>query len=398
MLIERKWGVLALLFASITVNLVDRQTLSVLAPVIRDELHLSNTQYSVILFCFLLGMAVFQIPAGMLLDRRGARAGLPLLMLWWSVANALHAGARSVAQFSLLRFLLGAGECGNYSGGIKVISQWFPPKQRALAGGLFNSGTVLGSFLAPPIIIWIARISSWRTAFLLPSTLGLLWIIPWLVFYRDREPAKIAAAPPPLAPLLAMRQVWGVALMRMLSGPVVHFYWYWLPLYLTTARHFSMTGVARLSGIPFLFGGLGNIAGGWLSGWMMARGWTANRARKSTFALSALMTLTSAVVPLAPGELLPIAIISTATFGIAMSVATHIGTLTDIFPENILARVAGFTGVGEGIMNMTLMLATGVVVDRFSYLPVFIAAGLLPLIGVICLFVLVPKIELLRAG
>lgn len=394
MLIDRKWGVLALLFASITVNLVDRQTLSVLAPVLRDELHLSNTQYSEILFCFLLGMTLFQVPAGMLLDRRGARWGLPALMLWWSASNALHAGARSVAQFSILRFLLGAGECGNYSGGIKVISQWFPANQRALAGGIFNSGTVIGALLAPPIIVAIAGHWGWRAGFLLPSALGMLWIVPWLAFYRDRKPSGAGTtAAVPLGPLLRLRQVWGVTLMRMIGGPVVHFYWYWLPEYLKRERHFSMEGIGRLAGIPFLFAGLGNIAGGWLSGWLIGRGWTADRARKTTFLASAALTFTSILVPLVPGEFLPIAVISTASFGVAMFVATHIGTLTDLFSPGVLARVAGITGVGEGVTNMILTLATGIVVDHFSYLPVFIAAGLLPSIAVLCLFLLVRKIE-----
>ena len=393
MLIERKWTVLALLFGSITVNLVDRQTLSILAPVIRDELHLSNTQYSVIIFYFLLGMAVFQIPTGMLLDRKGARFGLPLLMLWWSAANAMHAFARTVAQFSLFRFLLGAGECGNYSGGIKVISQWFGPKQRALAGGIFNSGTVIGAFLAPRLIVWIATTYGWRMAFVLPSALGLIWIAPWLLFYRDLAPAKKVEAMPALRPLLGMRQVWGMTLMRMLGGPVVHFYWYWLPEYLTRERHFSMEGIKQLAGIPFLFAGLGNIAGGWLSGRLIAHGSTADRARKITFIVSAVMCFMSVLVPQVPGEFLPIAIISIATFGVSTYNATHIGTLTDLFSPGVLARVAGITGVGEGVMNMILTLATGIVVDRFSYLPVFIAAGVLPALGVLCLFALVRRIE-----
>jgi MFS transporter, ACS family, hexuronate transporter len=393
MLVDRKWTVLALLFGSITVNLIDRQTLSILAPVIRDELHLSNTQYSVIIFYFLLGMAVFQVPVGMLLDRYGTRRGLPLLMLWWSAANALHAGARTVSQFSLYRFLLGAGECGNYSGGIKVISQWFEPKQRALAGGIFNSGTVIGAFLAPAVIVWISATFGWRWAFVLPSALGLIWIVPWLLLYRDRVPTKKAEAAPPLAPLFLMKQVWGMTLMRMLGGPVVHFYWYWLPEYLKRERHFSMEGIGRMAGIPFLFAGLGNIAGGWLSGRLIARGYSADRARKTTFVISALMCFMSIFVPLAPGELLPIAIISIATFGVSTYNATHIGTLTDLFSPGVLARVAGITGVGEGIMNMILTLATGIVVDKFSYLPVFVAAGLLPALGVLCLFALVRRIE-----
>jgi ACS family hexuronate transporter-like MFS transporter len=155
-----------------------------------------------------------------------------------------------------------------------------------------------------------------------------------------------------------------------------------------------MEGIGRLAGIPFIFAGLGNIAGGWLSGYLISRGYTPDRARKTAFVASAVLCFMSILVPLVPGEALPIAVISVASFGISTFVATHIGTLTDLFSPNVLARVAGVTGVGEGIMNMTFMLATGIVVDRFRYLPVFVAAGVLPALGVASIFLLVRRIRL----
>lgn len=386
-----RWGVLALLFSSIAINLLDRQVLSVLAPVIRDELQLSNQQYSYIVVSFMLGMTLFQVPAGALLDRWGARRGLPILMLWWSAANALHATARGVWHFCAVRFLLGAGECGNYSGGIKVIAQWFPPRERALAGGVFNSGTVIGAFVAPAIIVAIAAQFGWRWAFVLPSALGLLWIAPWLMLYRDRVPQAAAAAP--VQGILRRRQVWGAMLMRMSGGPVVHFYWYWLPEYLKRERGFSMEMIGAYAGIPFLFAGLGNVGGGWFSGRLMRGGWSADRARKTSFVLSAALCASSLAVPLVPGELGALAVICAATFGISAYTATHIGALTDLFPQRALARITGLTGAGEGATNIVLTLATGVVVDRFSYLPVFAAAGLMPLLGVAALFGLIRKVE-----
>lgn len=389
----RRWSVLVLLFLSIAFNLLDRQVLSVLAPVIRDELGLSNTEYSFIILSFLLGMTVMQIPAGRLLDRRGPRFGLPFLMACWSAANALHATARTVWQFCGFRFLMGAGECGNYSGGIKVISQWFPPHERALAGGIFNSGTVTGAFFAPYLIVAIAQSFGWRAAFILPSALGLLWIAPWMLFYRDRGKAPVPELTARVWPLFRLRQFWGALLMRALGGPVVHFYWYWLPEYLKREIHFSMDMIGLLAGIPFLFAGLGNITGGWFSSLLMGRGATADRARKTSFLLSGALCLMSLLVPVAPGEFAPIGLICVASFGISAYSATHIGMLTDLFPQTVLARVTGATGIGEGLMNMILMLATGVVVDRFSYLPVFIAAGLMPAMGVAALFLLIQRIE-----
>ena len=390
-----RWWILILLLLSLTVNLVDRQVLSVLAPVIRDELRLTNTQYSYIVFSFLLGMTLFQVPAGILLDRRGVRLGLPVLMLVWSAANAIHPLARNVTQFCLFRFFLGAGECGNYSAGIKVISRLFPPSGRALAGGIFNSGTLLGAFVAPPLVVAISLRFGWHAGFLLPSLLGLVWIAPWLLFYRLGEagPAQ-HAAPLHLLPLLRRRQVWGAILIRVLGGPVIHFYWYWLPEYLKRERHFSLEMIGLLAGVPFFFAGFGNIVGGWFTGHLMRRGWTADRSRKLSLLLGCILCLTSMLVPLVPGEWIPIALISLATFGISSYSAVYIGTLTDLFSERVLASLSGVTGAGEGIVNMILMLSTGIVVDRFSYLPVFIAAGLMPMLGFLVLLTVIRRIEL----
>ena len=391
-----RWTILALLFGSITINLLDRQVLSVMAPLIRDEMKLSATQYSYIVFYFTLGLALAQVPAGMWLDRRGVRAGLPVLMAVWSVANALHATARGVWQFCACRFMLGAGECGNYSAGVKVIAQRFPPEERALAGGLFNSGSVVGAVMAPPLLVWIANSYGWRMAFVLPSALGLLWIIPWLAVYRETATGtgtSILGQSAGFWPLLRRRQVWGMMLMRALAGPVVHFYWYWLPEYLKRERHYSMEAIGAQAGIPFLFAGLGNVAGGLMAAALMKRGWTADATRKTAFVSGALLCGVSALVPAVAGEGAAVALICVATFGLATMVANHIGLLGDMFAPRILAGVTGLTGMCEGLFNMTLTLATGRVVDSLGYGPVFAAAGLLPALAVLSLFILVRRVE-----
>ena len=392
-----RWTVLALLFVSIAVNLLDRQVLSVMAVPIRDEFGLSNTQYSYIVFSFLLGATLAQVPAGLWLDQKGARYGLPAIMLLWSIANALHAVARGVWHFAAFRFLLGVGECGNYSAGVKVISQRFPPQERALAGGLFNSGTVVGALVAPALLVFLASKFGWRMTFVLPSVLGLIWIVPWLLLYRDPPTRSFSQARGDFWPLLGFRQVWGVVLMRALAGPVVHFYWYWLPEYLKRERNFSMEMIGAYAGIPFLFAGLGNISGGLFAQTLMKRGWTVDRTRKTAFFLGGLLCMSSVLVPIAPGESLAVALICIATFGLASMVANHIGLLGDLFSPRMLAGITGFAGMAEGIVNMILTLATGIVVDRFSYLPVFVAAGLLPVLAVIALFVLIRKVELVRS-
>jgi ACS family hexuronate transporter-like MFS transporter len=393
-----RWTILALLTASITINLLDRQVLSVMAPLIRDELRLSNTDYSYIVFSFMLGLTLAQVPAGVWLDRRGARFGLPVIMAIWSAANALHATARNVIQFCSFRFLLGVGECGNYSAGVKVISQRFPAGERALAGGLFNSGTVLGAFFAPAILVAISKAWGWRMSFVLPSLLGLLWILPWVWLYRDQPGSRTTAQRTEFWPLLRYRQVWGAMLVRALAGPVIHFYWYWLPEYLKRERNFSMEMIGLLAGIPFLFAGLGNISGGLFAGMLLKRGHSADFTRKAAFSLGALFCAASLLVPAVPGEILPVALICAATYGLSAMAANHIGLLTDMFPPKVMAGLTGLSGLCEGLVNMALTLATGMVVDRFSYFPVFMAAGLMPALAVAALFILVRRVQPMRAG
>ncbi len=391
-----RWGILALLFASIAINLLDRQVLSLMAGPIREEFKLSNSDYANIVFAFTLGLTLAQLPAGIWLDRIGVRYGLPVIMAVWSVANALHATARSLAQFMGFRFLLGIGECGNYSAGVKVISQRFPQNERALAGGLFNAGTVIGAALAPWVLVAIYKAWGWRMAFVLPSVLGLAWIVPWLLFYRDSAGTRTQRQSVDFWPLLRFRQVWGVMLMRALAGPVVHFYWYWLPEYLKRERGFSMEMIAQYAGIPFVFAGLGNIFGGVFANALMRRGWSADRTRKAAFLLGTLLSAASVLVPFAPGQVSAVALICVATFGLASTVANHIGLLTDLFEPKVLAGVTGLTGLTEGVFNMAIQLSTGRVVDHFSYLPVFVAAGVMPMLALGSLFGLVRRVEPVR--
>lgn len=396
-----RWWVLGLLFFSITINLLDRQVLSVVAPVLRDTLGISATQYGQILFGFMLGMALTQIPAGMLLDRWGPRLGLTLMCGWWSAANLLHAFARSVPHFAALRFLLGMGECGNYSGGLKVIAQWFPARERALAAGIFNSGTLLGPIVAVPLVTWLTLRYGWQAAFLAPSTLGFFWVAAWVTTYRNPPtsasiPTASAAGPLGLAELFRLRQTWGVLAVRGLAGPVSQFYWYWLPEYLKRERHLTLEMIGLLAWIPYLCGGIGNLLGGWFSGYLIRRGWTVDRARKCAFVLAVALTTTSGLTPFLASAGSAVVVICVAVLGINAFAATFMATLTDIFPERAVARVAGITGLGDSGMSMLLMLATGAVVDRFSYLPVFLSAACAPALALAAIFLVIRKIEPLK--
>ena len=409
-----RWWILLLLFFAMEINILDRQVLSLVAPVLREEFQLSNTDYGQILFCFLLGMTLGQIPVGMMMDRLGPRAGFVIIFIGWSLANLVHGFASTVIQFCLLRLLLGLNECGAYSGGVKVIGQWFRPEERAFAGGLFNSGSVIGAVLAPPLIVFLMQTFGWRAAFIIPSVVGLIWLIPWLRLYwepsrhpklRSQGSAPLQEAPAPAATasvsgpqpsiwlLLTLSPVWGVVLIRAFGGPVTHFYWYWLPEYLKREREMSLAEIGAFAWMPFLCGGIGNIGGGWLSSRLIRAGWSVNRARKTVFCLGGAFCVLAVLIPLAPNAGAAIAIICLASLGINAIAANLMGLIADLFPQQVLARVSGMTGVGDGLVSMMMMLLAGMVIDRFSYTPVFIAVGILPILSLTSLFLLVGKIR-----
>jgi ACS family hexuronate transporter-like MFS transporter len=397
-----------LLFLLIAVCILDRQILSVLEPVLTVSLRLSNTEYGAILFCFLAGMTIGQIPVGMMIDRIGARKGFVIIFCVWSIASVGHAFMHSAAQFGALRFLLGLAECGAYSGGTKVIAQWFPPEDRAFAAGIFNSGSLAGSIVAPPLIVFLTLHLGWRAAFVLPSLAGMLWIVPWLRTYWEpsRHPdlqksgmeqrvigPSAVCKEPSMLYLLTIPAVWGAILMRAFGAPVTNFYWYWLPAYLKHQRGMSLAMVGLLAWLPFLAGGIGNLGGGWASRWMVKNGYGLDTSRRTLFTISIVLSAIAVLVPVTPNNLIAVGLICIASLGINAYAANLIGLYTDLFPHQMLARITSLTGIGDGIMSMVTMLLTGVVVDHFSYVPVFIAAGLLPFLALSSFFLLVRRVQ-----
>jgi len=396
---QTRWWILALLFAVTVINFVDRQALSVLAPIIRDTFHLSNTQYGTIVSWFQFGMVVGEFPMGWLMDRVGVRAGMLFAVTWWSIANGLHAVAGTLWQFRLLRFWLGTGECGNYSGGNKVVAQWFPIKERAFAIGVFNSASMIGSFIAPFLVVPVAERYGWRAGFLVPSTLGIFWVVAWWTVYRD--PAKhdsihritnqstgtaLSVRPPTNGQLLRLKETWGLMLCRFWVGPVVQFYIYWMPNYFYDVRHLSVRQSTYFNSVTFLFGDIGSIGGGLAAGWLIARGASLKIARRSTLLAGALLCLLSVVVPLVNSIPLAIAAISLVLLGHTFLSANMFASVSDVFPDAAVARVTGLTGVASGLSGILFPYLTGLIVDRFSYLPIFLMASLMPLAGILILF------------
>ena len=373
---------IALVFFATVINYLDRQTLSVAAPVLREQFHMSNQEYSRVVFAFLLAYTIGNAFSGAAIDRLGTRSGYALCMALWSAAAMLHALATGPVFLAGCRFLLGIGEAGNWPAGVKVVAEWFPERERALASGIFNSGSSVGAILAPPVVAWIILTSGWRPAFLLVGLCGIVWLLVWWPTYRLPQAAAGESIGPTVSPwrLFRTRFVWSFTLAKVFMDPVWYFYIFWYPEYLKNARHFSMQSIGKFGWIPFLVAGAGNLLGGWLCGLLLKRGWPLTIARKGSVTFFAALMVSAIPAVLVSDVRLSIGLVSIAMAGYTGSLAIMLTYPSDVFPKNLVGSVWGLASMGAGFGGMIFTLITGWVVDHYSYVPVFIGFGILPLI------------------
>jgi ACS family hexuronate transporter-like MFS transporter len=382
---------ISLAFWATVINYLDRQTLSVAAPVLREQFHMTNTDYSRVLFAFLLAYTIMNGISGPLIDRLGTRLGYGLCIAWWSVAAFLHAFARGAMSLAIFRFLLGMGEAGNWPGGVKVVAEWFPERERALAAGIFNSGSAVGAILAPPVVVYIISRFGWPAAFALVGITGFVWLAVWWPVYR--VPAHFAGGPAlmpsngvPVRQLVRSRFVLAFTFSKIFLDPVWYFYIFWFPEYLKSARHFDLTSIGAYAWIPFAVAGVGNFAGGVLASFLLRRGLSVTVARKAAVTFFAVLMLSAIPAVLAQEAWASIALVSVAMFGYTGSLANMLPMPADVFPGSAVASVYGLASMGSGFGGMVFTLITGWMVDHYSYTPVFIGFGIMPLICALILW------------
>jgi MFS transporter, ACS family, hexuronate transporter len=401
-----RWHIATLLFIITTINYVDRQVLSVAIPVIRDQYGFSERDYSHIVSAFLFSYTIMQALSGRVIDKVGTRIGLMIFVCCWSIAEMLHALAGSVRTFGFYRLLLGMGEAGNWPAAVKAIAEWFPTKERAFAVAYFNSGSSVGAIIAPPLIAWTILHFSWRTAFLATGFTGLVWLVGWQILYRTprenpsitrsemaRMPAKERAVESPWVGLFRYRELWGLILGRLLCDPVWWFYVFWLPEYLKTQRKFSMAMIGAFAWIPFLSAAAGGILAGCLSGYLISKGTTVNIARKFPLIIYTFLLLAGIPAALTSSAISSIVFISIATFSYAGWAAVFIALATDIFSGELMASVYGITGTAAGVGGIVFTLVTGYTVEKVSFVPMFVAAGLLPVLGTVLVLALIGTVK-----
>ncbi|HKS94716.1 MAG TPA: MFS transporter, partial [Terriglobia bacterium] len=389
-----RWLMVALAFFATAINYLDRQSLSVTAPVLMDKFHMSNETYAQVIFAFMLAYTIANGISGPALDRLGTRLGFALTMAWWSAADMLHALARGPWSLGAYRFLLGIGEAGNWPASVKVVAEWFPVNERALASGIFNSGSSVGAILAPPVVVWLLLHYGWRQVFVWLGAAGCLWLLVWSLVYQTPEGVRQEVARPRISAwkLFRTRFVWSFTLSKVFMDPVWYFYIFWFPEYLESARHFSMASIGKYAWIPFAVAGLGNILGGWLSAFMLRRGVSLNMTRKGGVTVFAILMTSAIPAALVESVGVSITLVSLAMLGYTGCCSILLAFPADVFPKNVVGSIWGLASMGSGFGGMIFALLTGAVIDRFSYVPVFVAFGLMPLICAAILWTLLGPI------
>lgn len=374
---------IGLVFFATVINYLDRQTLSVVAPVITEEFHMNNVDYSRVVFAFMLAYTIMNGVSGPMVDRLGTKLGYAVCIAWWSGAALLHSLARGAFSLGAFRFLLGMGEAGNWPAGVKVVAEWFSPKERALASGIFNSGSSIGAVVAPPLVAWIVLQSGWRNAFLMVGGAGFVWLVAWLLIYSTPPSLRTEVGEPPVPALQLLRSRWVCMFTasKVFSDPVWYFYIFWFPQYLKSARGFDLVSIGKFAWIPFLTADAGNLIGGALAAALLHRGVPVARARKMSVMCFAVLMTSAIPAVLVSNVFLSIGLISIATLGYTGALANMLAMPADRFPKNTVGSVWGIASMGSGFGGMVFSLITGWVVDHYSYVPVFVGFGILPLIA-----------------
>ena len=390
-----RWFLCFLLFLITVNNYMDRQLLSIVAPVITTDFNLRAADLALIINAFLLTYGIGQMFSGRFMDWIGPRNGFSLSVLIWSLAGIFTSLARSVVAFSVFRFLLGAAESGNFPGGVKVLTEWFPSEERTTAVGVFTSGVSIGALLTPPVAAYLIVHYGWQFAFIAVGLPGLLWILIWRRFYRSASPfpdiGKVAnrddAHSRRWSVLLRQRLTWGVIIGRFVEEPVGWLFYSWLPLYLTKFLGATLMNTGFLLMIPFITQDLGFILGGWASSHFLKRGWPVDRCRRVMIFLSGLC-MTSAIVSIAVSKPLSfVLLISIATFGHGSWSSSIMSMPADIVPFGAVGTLYGLSGCGGALGSILFTTIIGNLVDvQHSFNAVFVIGGVLPLTAAILMF------------
>lgn len=405
-----RYTIVALLFFATTINYIDRQVISILAPTLQKDIGFNDIDYGYIVTAFQAAYAIGLLLFGRFIDKVGTKIGYLVSMVVWSVAAMGHALAATALEFGIARFILGLGESGNFPAAVKSTAEWFPKKERAYATGLFNSGANIGAVVAPIIVPWLTLTWGWQEAFIFTGLLGTIWIVLWIWMYEipekhkkvsQKELAYINSDPKdkeivkvPWLKLLKYKQTWAFVIGKFLTDPIWWFYLYWLPLFLFDRYHLDLAHIGLPLIVIYTMSSIGSIGGGWLSGAFIKMGWSINKGRKIVMLICAVL-----VVPIILASSLPewwsVGLIGLATAAHQGWSANLFTSASDMFPKKAVASVVGLGGAAGSIGGMLISTAAGFIIQLTGqYLPLFIISGSAYLVALLIFHLLVPKMEI----
>ena len=394
-----------MLLAATTINYIDRQVLGVLAPDLGRIIGWNEIQYGYIVTAFQAAYAIGYVCAGAFIDRVGVRIGYALAIGVWSLAAMGHSLASTALGFGVARFFLGLGEAGNMPAAVKTVAEWFPRRERALATGIFNAGTSVGAVLAPLLVPIVAVTWGWQAAFVFTSVLSATWLVVWLKVYRSPgrqeptasseggRPAAVAAKPSWME-LLRHPQAWAFIAGKVITDPIWWIFLFWLPKFLNQEYGLTLLKLGPPLIVIYLMADVGSVAGGWLAGRFLRRGWSANRARKMTMLVCALTVTPIALSFQAHSLWLAVGLIGLATAAHQGWSVNLFSLPADLFPQRAVASVVGLGGFGGAVSGMLFSTLTGFLLQTTgSYIPIFILAATAYLVALAVINVLAPRLE-----
>jgi ACS family hexuronate transporter-like MFS transporter len=404
-----RWRVCALLLFATTINYMDRQVLGVLAPDLQREIGWNEIEYGYIVTSFQAAYAIGLLCAGAVIDKLGTRLGYALAIVVWSLAAMSHSLASTALGFGIARFALGLGEAGNFPAAIKTVAEWFPRKERALATGIFNSGSNVGAIVAPLTVPIVAITWGWQMAFVFTGLLSATWLVAWLTFYRPPEQQpKVSAAElayirsDPQEPaqkiawstLLRHRQTWAFVAAKFITDPFWWFFLFWLPKFLNSEYGLTLTGIGPPLVAIYIMADVGSIGGGWLAARFIRRGWSVNRARKTAMLICALCVVPIVFASHAGNLWLAVGLIGLAAAAHQGWSANLFTLSSDMFPRHAVGSVVGIGGFGGAVGGMLIATFVGFLLESTgSYLPVFLIAGSAYLFALLIVHLLAPRLE-----
>lgn len=427
-----RWLICALLFFAAAINYIDRQVIGILKPTLQEQFHFDEQDYAAIVFTFQAAYAIGLLLSGRIMDRIGVRRGFALAVVIWSIGAVMHGAADwlpwlriptlsidppavvflggATAGLALSRLVLGLGEAGNFPASIKAVAEWFPKKERALATGIFNSGTNIGALVTPLVVPWITLAYGWQWAFVITGVLGFGWVIWWFVAYRDpdthpgvnaaelaiiqSDPVEKTAAIP-WSRLLPHRETWAFAAGKFLTDPIWWLYLFWVPDFLKRNHGLDLKTMGLPLVVIYLVADVGSIGGGWLSSHLIKRGWSTNAARKTAMLVCALAVVPMLVAAQVKSLWMAVALVSIAAAAHQGWSANLFTLVSDMFPKRAVGSVVGIGGMAGSVGGMLIALVVGAILQKTgSYVPIFVMAASAYLVALVIIQLLVPQLAL----